>query len=83
VVGAVAGHIRRSTAAAAFLDGVNVGAVALMAQIGFVLGRAAFVDPESWTIGIASAVLLFWLRVNATWLIIGGAVVGVLLHALG
>ncbi len=81
MVGAAAGHIRRSKLASAFLDGVNVAAVALMAQIGFILGRAAFVDPAAWAIGIISAVLLLWLRVNATWLIIGGGVAGILLHA--
>ena len=80
IVGAVAGHIRRSELAGAFLDGVNVGAVGLMAQIGFVLGRAAFVNPVAWAIGIISAALLLWLRVNATWLILGGAAAGVLLH---
>jgi chromate transporter len=81
-VGAFAGHIRASKQAAAFLDGVNAAAVALMAQMALVLGRAALVD--AWTVGIcvASAVLLLRFRINATWVIAGGAVVGVLHQAL-
>jgi chromate transporter len=81
-VGALAVRIRRSRPAGAFLDGVNVAAVALMAEIGVVLGRATLVDSATWAIAVASALLLLWLRVNPTWVIIGGAMAGILLHGL-
>ena len=79
-VGAFAGRIRASKGAAAFLDGVNAAAVALMAQMAFVLGRAALIDTWTWGLGIVSAALLLRFRVNATWVIACGATLGVLLH---
>jgi chromate transporter len=82
MVGALAGRIRQSKMAGAFIDGVNVAAVALMAQIAFVLGRASLIDAPAWIIAVTSAVLLLWLRVNATWLILGGAALGILLQVL-
>jgi chromate transporter len=80
VVGALAGRIRQSKIAAAFLDGVNAAAVALMASVVISLGRATLVDGWTWGAGLASAVLLVRYRVNATWLIVGGAALGILVH---
>jgi chromate transporter len=79
-VGALAGKIRSSKMAAAFLDGVNVAAVALMADVALILGRATLID--AWTIALClvSAVLLLRYRINATWLILGGAAIGIVLH---
>jgi chromate transporter len=79
-VGAYAGRIRASTQAAAFLDGVNAAAVALMAQMALVLGRAALVDAWTWGLAIVSASLLLRFRINATWVIVFGGVLGVLLQ---
>jgi len=81
-VGAYAGRIRASRPAAALLDGVNAAAVALMAQMALVLGRAALVDGWTWGLGIASALLLLCFRVNATWVILTGGVLGVLLQIM-
>jgi chromate transporter len=71
-------RIRRSWAAGAFLDGVNVASLALMAVVTWQLGRAALVD--AWTVGLAlvSAVLLIRYRVNSAWLVLGGGAVGLL-----
>ena len=82
-VGALAGRIRKSAPAAAFLDGVNAAAVALMASVALALGRAALVDGWTWVLGLACAVLLVRFKVNATWLILAGAGVGILLHLRG
>jgi chromate transporter len=79
-VGALAGRIRKSKLAAAFIDGVNAGAVALMAQVGLMLGKATFVDGWAWAIGLVSALFLLRFEVNATWLILSGAALGILLH---
>jgi chromate transporter len=82
LVGALAGRIRKSKLAAAFLDGVNAAAVALMAAVAMALGRATLVDGWTWGIGLASALLVVRFRVNATWLILGGAGLGILLRGL-
>jgi chromate transporter len=79
-VGAFAGRIRASKQAAAFLDGVNAAAVALMAQMALVLGRATLVDAWTCGLGIVSAVVLLRFRINATWAILTGGALGVLLQ---
>jgi chromate transporter len=81
-VGALAGRIRKSALAAAFLDGVNAAAVALMAAVALILGRATLVDGWTWALGLVSVALLLRFKVNATWLILGGAALGILLHGL-
>lgn len=81
-VGALADHIRKSKIAAAFLDGVNAAAVALMASVVLVLGRTTLEDGWTWAVGLASVVLLLRFKINATWLIVAGAAIGVLLHAI-
>ena len=74
-------RIRRSKVAAAFLDGVNVASLALMAVVTLALARAAVVDRIAVGLAVVSAVLLFRLRVSSAWVIFGAAVVGFL--ALG
>src|SRR5271163_745983 len=48
-------RIRRSEIAGAFLDGINIGAVALMLAVTWQLGRAALVDAATVGIGVISA----------------------------
>ena len=74
-------RIRRSKIAGAFLDGVNVGAVALMIAVTFQLGRAALVDFLTLGMAALSAVVLIYFRINSAWLIFAGAAVG--LAAMG
>jgi len=80
LVGALAGRIRSSKLAAAFLDGVNAAAVALMAAVALSLGRATMIDGWTLALGLVSAALLLRYRINATWLILGGSALGILLH---
>jgi chromate transporter len=70
--------LRRSAIAAACLDGVNVGALALMAVVTAELARAALADAPTYAIAIAAAVLLR-LEVGAAWIVLGGAAAGLLL----
>jgi chromate transporter len=72
-------RIRRSPVAGAFLDGVNVASIALMALVTAQLARAAIVDP--WTAGVAavSAVLLLRFRVSPAWLVPAAALLGLVL----
>jgi chromate transporter len=69
-------RIRRSQLAGAFLDGVNVGAIALMIAVSFQLGRAAVVDMLTAAIASISAIVLIYFRINSVWLIFAGALLG-------
>jgi chromate transporter len=71
---------RRSSWSAAALDGVNAAAVALMVGVTVQLATASLVDWLSVLVGLVSLGLLVRWRVNSTWLVLGGAAVG-LLHA--
>lgn len=68
--------LRKAKTAAAFLDGVIVASLALMAGVTWDLGQAALVDVWTWGMGIVAALALVVFRVNSTWLIAGGAAVG-------
>jgi chromate transporter len=68
--------LRRSAVAGAFLDGLNVASLALMAVVTFFLGRAALIDLPSALLALVSALLLFRFRLNSAWLVLGGAVAG-------
>ena len=72
--------LRASKRAGAFLDGVNVASLALMAVVALDLGRAAIVDPLTAGLAATSAVLLLRFRVNSVWLVLGGGIVGHLAH---
>ena len=80
VSGPLVPRIRHSPTAAAFLDGVNVAALALMAFVTWQLGRAALVDAVTVALAVAAAVVLLRFRVNSAWLVLGGAAVGLLLR---
>jgi chromate transporter len=69
-------HLRRSPLAGAFLDGVNVGAWALMGAVTWFLARAAVVDLTTLLLAISSAFVLIRYRVNSAWLVIGGGLIG-------
>jgi chromate transporter len=75
-------RLRRSSVARAALDGVVVASLALMAVVTWQLGAAALVDIPTVALAAASAVLLLRFRVNATWLVAGGGVAGLLLRGL-
>lgn len=71
-------RIRRSKVAGAFLDGVNVGAVALMIAVTWQLGRAAVVDLLTAGIGAVSAFVLIRFRLNSAWLVLAGGCMGLI-----
>jgi chromate transporter len=76
-------RLRRSPTAAAFLDGVNAAALALMFVVTYQLGRAAVIDLVTIALAAISGLILFRFRVNSAWLVLGGAVVGWLLYRHG
>src|SRR2546427_1884448 len=73
-------RLRKSPTASAFLDGVNAAAVALMAFVGFQFARASVVTPLAAMIAMVSAVLAVRFKVNSAWLILGGALIGLLVR---
>ncbi|PYM80902.1 MAG: chromate transporter [Candidatus Rokuibacteriota bacterium] len=75
-------RLRGSRRAAAFLDGVNVAALGLMAAVTWQLGRAAVVDPLTAALALAAAVLLVRTRVNSVWLLAAGGALGLAWRAL-
>lgn len=74
-------RLRRSKTAGAFLDGVNVASFALMGVVGCQLARAAVVDVATGVLTVLGAALLLF-RVNATWIVLVGAVAGTALKLL-
>jgi len=75
-------RLRGARRAAAFLDGVNVAALGLMAAVAWQLGRAAIVDVLTLVLALGSAVLLVTTRVNSVWLIAAGGALGIAWRAL-
>ena len=51
-----------------------------MAVVSWQLGRAALVDPPTIGLALASLVALVRFRINSIWLILGGGILGWLLH---
>jgi chromate transporter len=69
-------RLRRSPVAGAFLDGVIIGSLGLMAVVTWQLGRAVVTDLPSGTLAAVSAFLVLGYAVNPTWLVLLGGVLG-------
>ncbi len=78
----IASRLRQYALTAALLDGVNIAALGLMTGVLLQLARNALIDPVTWIIGIASLGILVRFKINSVWLIVGGAVFGLLRFAL-
>jgi chromate transporter len=63
----------------AFLDAVNVAAIALIAVVLVQLGRGTLTGPWEVLIALAGAATMLTTRVNLAWIMLGGAVAGALL----
>jgi chromate transporter len=81
IVAPLIGRLRRSPWTAAALDGVNAAAIGLMVAVGYVLATRAVIDPLTGTLAVAALVALVVFRVNSAWVVVVGAVIGVL-HAV-
>ena len=73
-------RLRRSPWAGSLLDGVIVASLGLMAAVTWHLGLASLVDPLTIFIAMVSLGLLLRFKLNATWLIAAGALVGLLVR---
>jgi chromate transporter len=74
--------LRKSIIAGAFLDGVIVASLALMAVVTWRLGRNAIIDPVTALLALGSAVLLIRFRLNSSWMVLGGALIGWLVFVI-
>jgi chromate transporter len=70
-------YLRKKWWSGAFLDGVNVASLGLMAAVTWELGRAGVTDWFTIMLTIAALFLVFKYKTNSTWLILGGALLGV------
>jgi chromate transporter len=71
-------RIRGSATAAAVLDGVNVASLGLMAVVTLQLARSALTGPVAIALAVGSAIALLRFRVSSVWLVLAGAVAGLL-----
>jgi chromate transporter len=83
ISGPLVPRLRRSPGAGAFLDGLNAASLALMAVVMIQLAGAAFVDIPTIAIGAGAAYLLLRYRMNSTWLVLGGTIIGILVYSIG
>ena len=74
-------RLRKAPVAGAFLDGVNVGSLALMAVVTYQLGRSALIDVFTVASFLLSVLLLIRYNLNSVWLVAGGAVIGLVVKA--
>jgi chromate transporter len=75
-------RIRQSRIAGAFLDGVAVASLALMAVVAWQLARASITDVTTATLAVVSLFLLLRFRINSAWLVSLGALAGYLARGL-
>jgi chromate transporter len=75
-------RIRNSVWVSSLLDGVNVTSLGLMAAVTYQLGQASLIDLPTLLIALISLALLIRFRINSTWLIVGGALIGLLSRAI-
>jgi chromate transporter len=77
LAGTFAARLRSSPLTGAFMDGVNVASVALMTVVTWQLAQAALIDPRTIVLTAGSLLALVHFRINSTWLIAAGIVIGI------
>ena len=76
-------RMRNSAWVGGLLDGVNVASLGLIAAVSWQLkSRASLIDPPTILIALAAFILLIRFKVNSTWLITSGAIIGLLYTTL-
>ena len=69
-------RLRASSWASAFLDAINISALALMVAVTINLGMDVLIGWKAWLIAILSAVMVIRFKINAAWIVIGSALLG-------
>ena len=83
ISGPLVPRMRRSPIIGAFLDGVVIASLGLMAVVTWQLLATALVDWITLSLAAVSALLLFRYKTNSAWLVLGGALVGLTFTLLG
>ena len=74
-------RLRTSPWIATFLDAINVSSISLLLVVTLRLIETTLFDWQTWTIAlVATGVGLYW-KINPSWLVLGGAIAGILLSA--
>lgn len=81
-LGPILPKLRRSAWVAAFLDSVNVCAVALMAGVTVKLAGDALRGWPMWAIAAAALAVLWRWKINPAWAVLGGGLAGLVLATL-
>ena len=76
-------RLRRSAWATAFLDGVTVCGLGLMAGVSIQLGRIAITGVLTAGLALAAFVILRRYQPNSAWLVLGGALIGLAARGWG
>ena len=77
IVNPLVPRLRNSKRISAFLDGVNAGAVAVIAAVCVEMSKDALTDWRTLAIAaISLAAVLYWKKVNSAWIVVGGALLG-------
>lgn len=76
-------RLRRSSWAAGFLDGVNAGAVALMAGVCIQLALGSLSGWHAWLIAGLALAMVLGTQTNSAWVILTGALLGSALRWFG
>ncbi|GAB4468321.1 MAG: chromate efflux transporter [Elainellaceae cyanobacterium] len=74
--------LRQSCWVSGFLDGVNAASLGLMAVVTWTLARAAVVDWVTGILAVVSLIAVFRFKINSAWLVLGGAIAGLLAKGL-
>jgi chromate transporter len=64
------------------LDGINASSLGLMAAVTFQIASTSLIDFPTAAITIISLALLLRYKINSTWLIAGGAIIGFLISLI-
>jgi len=75
-------RLRASEKMSFFLDAVNISAVGLMAAVAVRLASTTLTDPKAILIAVTAIIGGMRFRLNAAWLVLGGALMGWILKGL-
>jgi chromate transporter len=73
-------RLRKSVWISGFLDGVNAASLGLMAVVSLQLGKTALMDVWTYVLATLALFLLIRYKVNSVWLVLGGAIIGWIIH---
>jgi chromate transporter len=74
--------LRNSAWTASLLDGVNAASLGLMAAVTLTLASGSLTDWFTVFLALAALLILICFKINSTWLVLAGAVLGVLVNLI-